>query len=75
MSEGLSIFTIYNNPSDYPGKFVVRRWVVADGQERRDDGYLVLEDTLEAARLRLPQGMVRMNRNDDDDPVIVENWL
>jgi hypothetical protein len=34
-----------------------------------------LKATLEEARDTLPEGLVRINRQEQDDPVIVEVWI
>ena len=73
-SDIFQMFVIYENPSDYPGKFVVRRWEVDSG-----DLYVATEcvvvETLKQAREAIPPGLYRLNRNCFDDPVIVETWI
>lgn len=73
-------WTIYQNPSDYPGKHVVRRWFT-----RRNHGQVetmadvvpvAVADSLEAARRALPlSACARLARDPQDDPCIVEVWL
>ena len=36
---------------------------------------VLLDDTLDALRNRLPPGLVQMPRDPSDDPNIVESWL
>lgn len=67
----LSIYTVYKNPSDYKNKFVVRHFM-NDIPERVP---LIVADTLEEARKAIPDGMYRMDRQPDDDPVILEVWI
>ena len=73
-------YTIYENPSDVPGFYVMRGWVMMD------DGtpQCALEAAatpvgaqgLEALRAILrSQGRVNMGREQNDDPVIVETWI
>ncbi|HXJ60733.1 MAG TPA: hypothetical protein VNU68_29160 [Verrucomicrobiae bacterium] len=69
----LSIWTIYERPKDYPRHFVVRRWTIGAGQERAHECQLA--DTLEEARKLVPPLLIRLDRQPNDDPVIVENWL
>lgn len=66
----LKIWTIYNYPSDYPDKFVVRLW-----EGELPTAEFSLHDTLEEARAAVPPGLVCLQRFDNDDPVIVETWL
>lgn len=73
----LSLYTIYKNPTDYPGKFVVRRWSVGnkDGVPTPDKEPTIVTDDLEKARGVIPFGYNMFLRNEDDDPKIVETWL
>jgi hypothetical protein len=74
MKDGLPIWTIYRYPRDYPQGYVVRRSVTtAEGTKHDARAFRVA--SLEAARLVVPAGCVRMERHPDDDPVIVEVWL
>jgi hypothetical protein len=77
MEDGLEMWTVYQSPSDYPGKFVVRRRVVrAGGMTDVDPEPSAVVDTLAAARFPLQaRGLVCMPREDGDDPVIVETWF
>lgn len=78
MSEALLVtFTIYQNPKDYPDKFVVRRWAVVRGRADPvpDPKAWAVTDSLEMARRALPKGLVRTERHANDDPVIVETWV
>jgi hypothetical protein len=81
----ISIWTIYKHPADFPGKFVVREWLVTAS---RATGILAqatraampclecsVADTLEAARRFIPAGAVNMGRLMETDPCIVESWL
>lgn len=68
------VFCIYENPADYPGKFVVRRWVGMDP----DREPVTVAETLDAAREALKElnpYLVRLDRCPDDDPVILETWI
>lgn len=71
-------FVIYHNPSDHPGKYVVRQWLVIRGDpEPHPVPLFTTHDTLENAREATPileMGLVRLPRFDNDDPVIVEVW-
>lgn len=74
----LEHYVIYERPKDYPDKFVVRRWVIKAGNEEEAliaDKAAVLVNTLEQARAVVPQGLYRIPRAQEDDPVIVETWI
>ena len=73
----MSIWTVFCNPADYPGKYVVRRFDIQRGNKepvRTDD--VNVYDSLDAARLPLHErGCVRLTRFDQDAPHIVETWV
>lgn len=67
------MYVIYKNPKDYPNKFVVRFWIVEP--ESIKPGLLICSvDTIEDARLSMPNNVVRMPVFQNDDPVIEEVW-
>lgn len=72
---GLGMCTVYFNPSDYPGKFVVRFWVVTAAGVEKSAEPMAVVDTLEEARAAIPRGAVRLDRSEHDEPVIVEVWI
>jgi NAD-dependent SIR2 family protein deacetylase len=72
----MSIWTVYHNPTDFPGKFVVRRHVIFHGQtEPQATTEHFVADSLDEIRRMVPQGLVRLARFDEDDAKIVEVWL
>jgi hypothetical protein len=73
MSTLLFMYTVYRFPSDYPDKWVVRRWAVYAGGPV--PGQAVVFDTLERARTSLPPGLCRLERSPRDEPQIYEVWL
>lgn len=71
MQEGLPIWTVYNNPADWPGWYVARLSV--NDQQR---GNLLLYRDLHALREEMmKRGLTCLTRHPTDDPVIVETWL
>lgn len=71
----LFTYTIYDNPSDFPGTFVVRRFAVSAAGPDPDPGVWALAKDLDSARESIPAGLVCFDRQPGDDPVIVETWL
>ena len=71
----LRTYTIYRNPRDYPGKFVLRASSIFPGRVVPDDEPMRVADTLADARCALPRGLINSGRQPTDDPVIVETWL
>lgn len=66
-----AVFAIYESPRDYPGRYVVRRWVgtVADPEPR------AVALTLAEARKAIPSGLFYLPRLRGDDPCIKETWI
>jgi hypothetical protein len=75
MDNTLPIWTIYDNPSDYPGNFVVRRSLISHGGITPDPEPQIVTDTLEKARTVIPAGSIPFPRHETDDACIVESWL
>ena len=68
----MTLFVIYQNPSDFPGKFVVRKWE----EKVADQEPTAVVETLEAAREAVPKwAHFCLKRDPKDDPCIVETWL
>lgn len=67
----LTIWTIYDHPTDYPNAWVARAHDVPGGPTDRVE----VADSLEALRAKLPRGLTMLARHPDDDPVIREVWL
>lgn len=66
------MWTIYDNPRDFPGRFVVRVWYGTVPEPE-----CTTHDTLEAARLSvMDEGASGFfDRSPEDDPCIVETWI
>ncbi len=72
--DALRMFVIYDHPKDFPGHYVVRRWLVS-GANVMVSPQAQLADSLEDARKLIPFGKVMLGRAPEDDPVIAEIWL
>ena len=77
MSSALHVWTIYFDPRDFPGLYVARRFTISpDAPEPVPDAApWSVATSLEAARVRLPTGLVRIERSLEDEPHIVECWV
>jgi len=69
-SEGLSIWVIYDHPTDFPDRYVARRF-----QNDRPTAQFVEGATLDEVREKLPFGLAQFPRHPQDDPKIVETWF
>lgn len=70
----LSAWIVLFNPSDFPGKYVVRRNDIGRGAVIATEEHHV-GDTLDEVRAVVPAGCVMLPRYANDDPAIVEVWL
>ena len=75
MTTALSIWTIYDHPTDYPQEFIARRHeITATGSVPTND--ILVSRTLDGLRAEMEmRGMYPLTREPDDDPCIVESWL
>lgn len=70
----MHIFVIYFNPSDYPGRYVLRQWII-DSNQIIPTTNVHIEDTIKKVRKHLPKDVSIIVKNDMDDPCIVETWI
>ena len=66
----LPLICVYKNPADYPGKYVARVWDVD-----KPTTLVAIADSFEEIRAAKPPEMVVMQRQPNDDPVIIETWI
>lgn len=66
----LPIWTVYQSPVDYPGKFVARLFIWD-----KPTAKVLIAPSLEALRALLPNGLSCLARSPADAPGIVETWL
>ena len=70
----LKIYTICYNTSDFPGLYTCRIHEINGGKV--EVGPLMgTGQTLEEVRKLLPIGVHNIQREPDDDPVIIESWI
>ena len=77
--DALPTWTIYYNATDYPGMYVVRRFLILGGGRglHHDALPCFVGETLEGARESLPheRGLVMLARAASDPPQVVETWM
>jgi hypothetical protein len=73
--KGLSMWVIYDHPTDAPAHVVLRRWEFVDDPPYLQPRECSMHPTIEAARAYVPLGLVRFPRDPNDDPKIVESYL
>jgi len=78
VNEWLSMWVVYERPTDFPDHFVVRRFAIAANEVVAGAGPddMMLFDTLDAARKRMSEMQLScLRRHPSDEPQIVEMWL
>jgi len=73
--EILDMWVIYDRPSDYPDKYVVRKWAIMSKAAPLASVGQSVHDTLDQAREAIPQGLFKLDRFIDDDLAIKEVWV
>lgn len=67
---GAALICVYNNPTDYPGRYVARLF---DGS--RATHIIVLADSIEELRMSKPNKMSIIDRTSRDAEIIKEIWI
>lgn len=72
----MTMWTIYDHPSDYPDAYVAREWLIEAGKHSPTPNVFVSRD-IETIRdmLRIEMHLTPIARSPGDDPVIVETWI
>jgi hypothetical protein len=74
LGQHLPMWVVYNHPKDFPEGFIARLHLAVDGRTL-PTAAVQRAGTLAELRDLLPRGLVRIARNPQDDPVILETWL
>jgi hypothetical protein len=64
---------VYESPSDHPGKYVARMFLVKPNV--KETSLNIVADTLPEVYAKLPRGLFWMDRKPGDDPTIIGVWL
>lgn len=71
----LSIWTVYKDPADYPGKYVARRFLITGGGSHATPE-VVINDSLEVIQgVMTDRGLTKLPRSPGDERQIVESWI
>jgi hypothetical protein len=71
----VTVWAIYREPQDYPGRWVLRGHEVFPGHGLRAHSFCFLADSLDEARAKVPAGAKRFGRSPEDHPAIHECWM
>lgn len=67
---------IYFNPSDYPGQYIVRGWVIGYPNPIPDLEPMYIGDSIEEARdIARSKKLFNVGRSSNDDSVLIEVWV
>lgn len=71
MSDAVSIWTVYDHPTDYPEHYVARRF-----ENDRATAEVMTSGNLSALRAEMiARGLACLARHPSDDAKIMETWL
>lgn len=75
--DNVEMFTIYFNPTDYPNRYVVRRFVIFPNMADpvADPTPTRICHSIQEARRAIPDGLVMMTRHPSDPLGVVESWV
>ncbi|MFL6717225.1 MAG: hypothetical protein ACJ8G3_16285 [Burkholderiaceae bacterium] len=65
-----SMWVVYEEPPAFPNQYVARRY-----RSYVETGEYVVGDTLNDVRAKLPPGLMRIERSNQDDPMVRESWI
>jgi hypothetical protein len=75
MTDALSIWTVYDHPTDFPTEYVARRSDVRGSRIDVTD-HIISSTNLAIVRIALEaRGLTKLMRDPNDDPKIIEVWL
>lgn len=66
----VEFYVLYENPSDYRGKFVLRRWL----NQTPDAQPVIVTTNLIEAMAKLPKNVRCLGRKPGEDPAIKDVW-
>jgi hypothetical protein len=70
-TSGVTLWTVYKQPRDYPESFVARRFLNDQPQAE-----VIVSASLDTIRREMQKmGLVRLERDASDEPQILEVWL
>lgn len=66
----MTLWTIYRRPRDFQNHYVVRKF-----ENEAPTGVYHLANTLHEIRKFIPDALVRIERDKNDHPSVVETWI
>lgn len=71
----MEMYVVYENPLDYPGLYVVRKWTVGKDGPVPNEKPLKVHGLLSVVHEAIPKGLAPVLRDPQDDLCIKEIWI
>jgi hypothetical protein len=71
----MSMWIVYDHPTDFPTEFVARRHEIVRGGSRPTDEAMASHSLDSLREALVGRGLTCLSRSPHDDPKIVETWL
>ncbi len=69
----MSLWTVYDKPTDYPTQFIARRWLATLPPTPTSE--VLVANDLNSVRKLLPPGLYCIPASPHDGPYIIETWI
>jgi hypothetical protein len=71
----LSLWTVYDKPSDVPGRYVAQRFELRPLGKQPTLDVLIAEDLADMRKALEDAGFVKLDRHPNDEAEIIESWV
>lgn len=68
-------YVLYDHPDDFPDHYIVREWNIEEGRIAPKGIFARNKSLVFLMELMLHEGMIFMNRSEEDDPKILGVWI
>jgi len=71
----ISVWAVYDKPTDYPDRFVARRYQIAEGETTATEDVMISTDIEIIHHFMQKLNLFRTEPFENDDKKIIEVWL
>jgi hypothetical protein len=72
----LPMWVVYDHPKDWPEFYVARKWMTGGSPDGTPTDHVIMDRDLENLRRTLWRlHLVKLDRMEGDNPVILETWI
>ncbi len=75
MTEQLSMWVVYDHPTDFPDNIIARRWVIVGPLFYATEETIKTDDIETMRNDMIMRGLTVLQRSPTDDPKIMEMWI